>query len=158
MVHARVAAVFAELAPGDVQLIPVEVDGQSEPYVLLNITRVVKCIDDEASDEVHYWEPGDDRPDKTGQYRSVIGMRIDPSKVGDARVFRTWGWSPAIIISEEVKQALERMGATGAKFVAGRPCATPCTSRPRGVRGGTTSGWEARRRPRRQRCERSCRT
>jgi uncharacterized protein DUF1629 len=116
VVHARVAAVFAELAPGDVQLIPVDVDGQSEPYVLLNITRVVKCIDDEASDEVRHWEPGDDRPDKTGQYRSVIGMRIDPSKVGDARVFRTWGWSPAIIISEEVKQALERMGATGAKF------------------------------------------
>ncbi|MFL5347146.1 MAG: imm11 family protein [Hyalangium sp.] len=116
VVHARVAAVFAELAPGDVQLIPVDVDGQSEPYVLLNITRVVKCIDDEASDEVRHWEPGDDRPDKTGQYRSVIGMRIDPSKVGDARVFRTWGWSPAIIISEEVKQALERMGATGVKF------------------------------------------
>jgi hypothetical protein len=41
VVHARVAAVFAKLAPGDVQLIPVEVSGQSEPYVLLNITRVV---------------------------------------------------------------------------------------------------------------------
>ncbi|ATB42785.1 hypothetical protein CYFUS_008264 [Cystobacter fuscus] len=116
VVHARVAAMFAELAPGDVQLIPVEVDGQSEPYVLLNITRVVKCIDDEASDEVRHWEPEDGRPDETGQYRSVIGMRIDPSKVGDARVFRTWGWSPAIIISEDIKQALERMGATGAKF------------------------------------------
>ena len=54
VVHARVAAVFAKLAPDDVQLIPVEVDGQREPYVLLNITRVVKCIDDEASDEVRY--------------------------------------------------------------------------------------------------------
>jgi uncharacterized protein DUF1629 len=116
VMHARVAAMFAELAPGDVQLIPVEVDGQSEPYVLLNITRVVKCIDDEASDEVRHWEPGDGRPDKTGQYKSVIGMRIDPSKVGDSRVFRTWGWSPAIIISEDIKQALESMGATGAKF------------------------------------------
>ena len=118
VVHSRVAAVFAELAPGDVQLIPVDVDGQSEPYVLLNITRVVKCIDDEASDEVRHWEPGDDRPDKTGQYRSVRGLRIDPSRVGDARVFRTWGWSPALILSGEVKQALERMGATGAKFEA----------------------------------------
>ena len=116
VVHARVAAVFAELARGDVQLIPVEVEGQSESYVLLNITRVVKCIDDEASAEVRHWEPGDERPDKTGQYKSVIDMRIDPSKVGDARVFRTWGWSPAIIISKEVKQTLERMGATGAKF------------------------------------------
>ncbi|HYO70279.1 MAG TPA: hypothetical protein VEU33_29790 [Archangium sp.] len=46
VVRARVAAVFSELAPDDVQLIPVDVDGQTEPYVLLNITRVVKCIDD----------------------------------------------------------------------------------------------------------------
>ncbi|HZH77227.1 MAG TPA: hypothetical protein VEY88_14450, partial [Archangium sp.] len=82
VVHAKVAAVFAELAPDDVQLIPVEVDGQSEPYVLVNITRVVKCIDDEASDSVSYWKPEDGRPDKTGQYDCVIGMRIDPSKVG----------------------------------------------------------------------------
>jgi len=84
VVHARVAAVFAELAPGDVQLIPVEVEGQSEPYFLLNITRVMKCIDDETSDEVRYVTPEHGLPDQLGEYRSVIGMRIDPSKVGDA--------------------------------------------------------------------------
>jgi hypothetical protein len=116
VVHARVAAVFAELAPGDVQLIPVDVDGQSEPYVLINITRVVKCIDDETSDSVRYVTPEDELPEQLGQYRSVIGMRIDPSKVGDAQVFRTWGWSPAIIVSEAVKEALERIRATGMRF------------------------------------------
>jgi hypothetical protein len=57
VVHARVAALFEELAPGDVQLIPVDVEGESEPCVLLNITRVVKCIDDEAFDEVRYVTP-----------------------------------------------------------------------------------------------------
>jgi hypothetical protein len=122
-----VAAVFAELAPGDVQLIPVEVEGQNESYVLINITRVIKCIDDEASDSVSYWQPEDGRPDKTGQYDSVIGMRIDPSKAGAAQVFRTWGWSPAIIVSEELKKALERLGATGTKFtpVTGPSTVTP---------------------------------
>lgn len=116
VVHARVAAVFAELAPEDVQRIPVDVDGQTEPYVLLNITRVVKCIDDEKSSEVRYWRPEDGIPEKTGQYMSVMGMRIDPSKVGEARVFRTWGWRGTIIIPEELKQALEHMGVTGPKF------------------------------------------
>ncbi|WNG20472.1 imm11 family protein [Cystobacter fuscus] len=116
VVRARVAAVFSELAPDDVQLIPVDVDGQTEPYVLLNITRVVKCIDDEASDEVRYWKLEDGQPEKLGQYRSVIGMRIDPSKVGNAGVFRTWGWELAIVVSEAIKDALERMGATGTKF------------------------------------------
>ncbi|WNG59150.1 hypothetical protein F0U59_33790 [Archangium gephyra] len=116
VVHARVAAVFAELAPGDVQLIPVEVEGESEPYVLLNITRIVKCIDDEASDEVRYYKPEHEQPERLGQYRSVIGMRIDPSKVGDARVFRTWGWKVAIVASEAIKEALDELGATGTKF------------------------------------------
>jgi hypothetical protein len=43
-------------------------------------------------------------------------MRIDPSKVGNARVFRAWGWELAIVVSEAIKDALERMGATGTKF------------------------------------------
>ena len=106
---------FAELARGDLQLIPVEVEGQREPYFLLNITRVVKCIDDEASDEVRYVTPEHGLPDQLGEYRSVMGMRIDPSKVGDAQVFRTWGWV-AIVVSEAIKKALENVSATGTRF------------------------------------------
>jgi hypothetical protein len=116
VVHARVAAVFSSLAPGDVQLIPVEVGGQSEPYFLLNIVRVVKCIDDEASDEVRYWKPEHGQPENVGEYRSVIGLRVDPTKVGDAQLFLTWGWI-AIIVSETIKKALEEMGTTGPKFL-----------------------------------------
>ena len=116
LVSARVAAVFAELAPKDVQLIPVEVEAHAEQFYILVCTRVVKCIDDEASDEVRYWKPEDGRPEKTGRYRSVIGMRIDPAKVDDARVFRSWGWDVVLVVSEDIKEALERMGATGAKF------------------------------------------
>jgi hypothetical protein len=115
VVHARVAAVLAEMAPGDVQLIPVEVEGQAEPYFLLNITRVVKCIDDEASGQVRYVTPEHELPEQLGQYRFVLDMRIDPSKVGDAQVFRTWGWL-AMVVSEDIKAALDRMGVTGTKF------------------------------------------
>jgi hypothetical protein len=43
-------------------------------------------------------------------------MRIDASKVGGVKVFRTWGWSVALVISEEIKAGLERMGATGTAF------------------------------------------
>jgi hypothetical protein len=115
VVHARVAAVLAEMAPGDVQLIPVEVEGQAEPHFLLNITRVVKCIDDEASGQVRYVTPEHELPEQLGQYRFVFDMRIDPSKVGDAQVFRTWGWL-AMVVSEDIKAALERLGVTGTKF------------------------------------------
>ncbi|RYZ15461.1 MAG: hypothetical protein EOO70_06775, partial [Myxococcaceae bacterium] len=43
-------------------------------------------------------------------------MRIDPTKAGDAKVFRTWGWTIALIVSEDIKEALERAGVTGMKF------------------------------------------
>nr|WP_233587362.1 suppressor of fused domain protein [Corallococcus sp. CA049B] len=43
-------------------------------------------------------------------------MRIDPTKVGGARVFRTWGWTVALIVSEDIKEALEHANITGVKF------------------------------------------
>jgi uncharacterized protein DUF1629 len=116
VVHVSVASLLAEMAPNDVEIIPVAIDGQPDQFCILNATHLVSCIDDKASGEVRYWKPEDGRPEKTGQYRAVYRMRIDPSKVGDAKVFRTWGWTVALIVSEEIKEALERMGTTGTRF------------------------------------------
>ena len=116
VVNIRVATLFAELAGDDVQLIPVDIKGCPDAYQILVATRLIRCIDDEASEEALYWQPEDERPDKLGMYRSVYGMRIDRTKVGGAKVFRTWGWSVALIVSEDLKVALERANVTGAKF------------------------------------------
>ncbi|MET0405062.1 MAG: DUF1629 domain-containing protein [Cystobacter sp.] len=116
MVTEKVASTLAELAPDDVQLYPSEVDTRPEPYVLVNVARVLKCIDDAACAEVSYWEAEDNRPDLLGQYRSVFGMRIDASLVGDAKVFRPWGYTGSLLVAEDVKEALERTGATGMRF------------------------------------------
>ncbi|QAT81889.1 hypothetical protein EJ065_0280 [Corallococcus coralloides] len=116
VVHRRVASVFKELAPDEVQFIPVDVEGQPEPYFILVATRTIRCIDDQESAEVLYWKLEDGRPEKTGRYRSVMGMRIDTTKVGDAKVFRPWGWNVVLIVSEDIKEALEHSGATGMAF------------------------------------------
>ncbi|MFP2925810.1 imm11 family protein [Pyxidicoccus sp. 3LG] len=116
VVRASVANIFLELAPQEVQLIPVDIRGHLDQYLILVATKLIRCIDDAASEEVLYWRPEDGRPEKVGQYRDVYGMRIDPAKVGNAKVFRTWGWSIALIVSEDIKQALERIRATGVKF------------------------------------------
>ncbi|GMU10247.1 imm11 family protein [Corallococcus caeni] len=116
VVHARVASLFTEMAPDDVQLIPVEIDSQPAQHFILNATRLVKCIDDTACEEVRYWTPEDGMPEKVGTYSSVSVMRIDPAKVEGAKAFRTWGWTVALIVSEEIKVALERAGITGTKF------------------------------------------
>ena len=116
IVHARVASIFAELAPDDVQTLPVNVVGQREPYCILVATRLIRCIDDNTSEEVRYWKPEDGRLEQVGTYRAVSGMRIDTAIVGDVRLFRPWGWTVALIVSEDIKDALERASVTGVNF------------------------------------------
>ncbi|MFP2907282.1 imm11 family protein [Pyxidicoccus sp. 3LFB2] len=118
IVHPKVAEVFTSLAPGDLQVWPIQVEGQPDPYVLVNVTRLVDCIDDAASEHVERWVPEDedDQPERAGEYRNVVGMRIDTSRVGGAKVFRPWGWATVLVVSEDIKDALERTGATGMLF------------------------------------------
>lgn len=115
VVHVRVATLFVERAPHDVQLIPVDIEGQPDQYLILVATKCVACIDERAS-KVQFWSPEDGLPDKVGTYYAVDDLRIDKSKVGDARVFRTEGWEGTLVISEDIKAALERIGATGTRL------------------------------------------
>jgi hypothetical protein len=118
VVTPRVASVLQALAPGDIQTFPIQVEGQPEPYVLVNVTRLLKCIDHQASEYVEIWVPEDenDQPERAGEYRNVRGLRVDKSRVGDVKIFRTWGWNVALIVSEDIKDALEGIGATGLRF------------------------------------------
>ncbi|MFL5346183.1 MAG: imm11 family protein [Hyalangium sp.] len=113
--HVKVASMLAERAPGDVQIIPADIEDQPDPYLILVATRLIRCIDEEAS-KVRFWTPEHGVPDKVGHYIAVDRLRIDKRKVGNATVFRPEGWSSTLIVSGEVKDALERMGATGTRF------------------------------------------
>jgi len=118
VVHRRVVSLFERLKiQNEVQFIPVQVDGQEEPWFILNTLRIIRCVDDARCEEVLYWRPEDNRPDKVGKYRNVVGMKIDPAKVGDADIFRPWGWVVVLIVSERVKLAMEAEGITGTKFI-----------------------------------------
>ncbi|AKF79603.1 hypothetical protein MFUL124B02_04905 [Myxococcus fulvus 124B02] len=113
---ARAASVFRDLSSEDVQLFPVEVGDEVGPYYLLNVRTERRCIDDAACKSVQYFTEEDVMPEKAGQYRSVLGLRIDKSKVGVTRAFRLWGYSIPIIVDEAIKDALESMGSLGVKF------------------------------------------
>lgn len=65
---------------------------------------------------MRYFTPEDEQPERVGEYRLVSGMRIDPTKVGDAHIFRPWGYNVALIVSEDLKNAMEAVGITGTKF------------------------------------------
>ncbi|MDC0710904.1 hypothetical protein POL68_20695 [Stigmatella sp. ncwal1] len=115
VVHVRVASMLSERAPGDVQLIPADIEGQPDQYLVLVATRLIRCIDEKAS-EVSFWTPEHGVPSKIGSYMSVDRMRIDKAKVGGAKVFRPEGWSGTLLVAGEIKDALEGMGTTGTRF------------------------------------------
>ncbi len=115
VVHVRVASLFAELAPDDVQLLPVDVAGQPDQYLILVATRLIRCIDEQAS-RIQLWTHENGIAEMVGKYFSVRDLRIDKTKVGNAKVFRLEGWTGPLIVSGEIKDALKRMGATGTRF------------------------------------------
>jgi len=118
VVHGRVVSFCERLGlQQQVQFLPVQVEGQSEPYFILNVLRIIRCIDDARCEEVRYWREEDGDPERVGKYEVVAGMRIDPSKVGDSHIFRPWGWTVALVISERLKHAMKEEGITGTEFV-----------------------------------------
>jgi hypothetical protein len=115
VVHVKVASMLAERAPDDVQLIPADIEGQPEQYLVLVATRLIRCIDEKAS-RILLWTHEDGEPDRVGQYRDVRDLRIDKAKVGNAKVFRPEGWEVVLIVSEEIKDAMDDLGTTGTRF------------------------------------------
>ena len=115
VVHVRIASMFTELAPHDVQLIPVDVEGQPDQYLILVATRLIDCIDEKAS-RFDRWTPEEGVLHTIRRYSIMYELRIDKAKVGSAQVFRCEGWMGPLLVSGEIKDALEGMGATGTRF------------------------------------------
>ncbi|MFY0577628.1 imm11 family protein [Cystobacter fuscus] len=89
----------------------------AEPYFILNALRIIRCVDEARCEEIAFWEPRHGDPERVGHYRNVAGLKIDPTKVEDANIFRPWGWTVVLIVSERVKLAMEKEGLTGARFI-----------------------------------------
>jgi len=118
LVRLRVAKLLLRLAPGDVECVPTAVDGFSEEFYVVNVLTIKRCIDDAASSYIKKFteEDRDLFPHKVGRYMRVSGLRIDKTKAEGAQIFRTWGWVK-IIVTQQVKEALEAARVEGVKFV-----------------------------------------
>lgn len=53
----KAASILRELAPGDVQLVPVRVEGTERPFFIVNAWKVVACLDERRSIDVRKWGP-----------------------------------------------------------------------------------------------------
>lgn len=65
------------------------------------------------------WTKEDHRADPAGEYRQVTKLFLAPDRIpSGAHFFRIDGWLVAVIVSDAVKDAMERVGCKGAKFIA----------------------------------------
>ncbi|PFH11020.1 hypothetical protein BCF11_3460 [Collimonas sp. PA-H2] len=115
-VRPKMASALLNHVGNQIQLIPVHVDGFNEEVFILNILNSATCVDESRS-EFEKWEPGNtQRPDKVGQYKMISKLFVDPSTTNDLDIFRPWGWTIKVIISERLKSVIEAVGATGTNF------------------------------------------
>jgi len=110
------ANVISEIAGDDVQCIPVTIASQKGMKVI-NALRVIRCVDERRSEFVK-WTKDDHRADLAGEYRQITRLVLERGAIPtDAHMFRVAGWDVALIVSETLKNAMERVGCLGAKFV-----------------------------------------
>jgi hypothetical protein len=110
------ADVLREAAADDVQLFPIEVEGQPSSFYVANATKLADCVDETRSEEVKRWTEADGRPDRLGEYKSIGVLRVDPERVGGLQFFRIERYRVALIVSETLKHAMERAKLVGPKF------------------------------------------
>jgi hypothetical protein len=116
VVATEIAEQLAPILGEQAQFPVLDVAGEEATYRILVATRTVQCVDEEESQFIK-WGPSDGRPDKCGEYRMFTRLRLDPARVpSDTRVFRVWGWSQALIVTEPVAVVLKSCVPLGLKY------------------------------------------
>lgn len=108
----RVADVIEQIAPEDIQRIPVTVESTDGHFEILNVVATVDCIDGERTIG-DVWPQAGPRPEKAGQWRMIVELRLDPGRVTSHHIFRVRGWEIAVVVSARLRDELERIRATG---------------------------------------------
>jgi hypothetical protein len=112
----ELANAIEAVASSDVQLVPLAIEAHPR-FFALNSIRVVSCVDESRSEFVK-WTAGDQRADKTGQFKQVSKLVLNRSAIpSDAHFFRIEGWRVALVVSADVMTAMVRVGCVGAKFI-----------------------------------------
>lgn len=101
-----------------IQRIPVTIQGYSDRFEILNLCETVDCLDEIKTKHVMKWNNIDGRLDKIGEYRMIVGLQVDPSRIGRHHIFRLGGWEISPICSEDIKNFMESFELTGVHFEA----------------------------------------
>lgn len=116
IVATPLAQAIHRIAPFDVQLVRTVIGSCDERFRILNVTRMLDCIDERAShvqvatvDDIHTGRA-------YGRYRAVSRIRIRSQAARGAQLFRLLHWPVALVASREVIRVLEGARATGVRW------------------------------------------
>ncbi len=115
VVTERTAELLGRMCPKSIQRLPVTVESQEERFEILNFLTAVDCID-ELRTKGTKWTLADGEPDKVGQYRMITELRVIPAETEYSCAFRVAGWEVALVVSGDVKAALEAANITGLAY------------------------------------------
>jgi hypothetical protein len=97
VVDKALAESFALAAGDDIELVPAVAEDGTE-LMIANVLQRVDCLD-ESRTVGDKWTERDGRPDKVGEYRTIVRLFIDPSRA-DHEIFRVSGWEVALVVSD----------------------------------------------------------
>lgn len=106
---------MAAFAVGQLELVPALVEGSSKEVVIANALASVDCLD-EARTVGEKWLADAGRPDKLGQYRTIVHLRVDPARI-DADIFRVQGWKVALVVSDRLANETGLSGMPGIRLL-----------------------------------------
>jgi hypothetical protein len=116
IVATPLAEAIQRVAPHDVQLVRTVIGASDERFRIINITRMLDCIDERTS-QVQIATVEDIRTGRAyGRYRAVSRIRVRAKAAHGAHLFRLLHWPVALIASREVVALLEAAHATGVRW------------------------------------------
>jgi hypothetical protein len=108
VVNERVAEIFDIHCKDDAQLIPARASEGDAKLWAVNVLAAPDCIDDARCDQASRYTAEDGEPDRIGEYRLIIGLRIDPARAGGHAILRPRGWWVCVIVAEPLAKALRK--------------------------------------------------
>jgi hypothetical protein len=117
VVRRSVGDLVASIAREDVQRIPVDVEGATGEFEILNVVHTHRCVDERRTQHVEKWTEDDFRSDLAGEYSMVLGLRVLPDALMRTQITRVWGYEVILICSGTIKSLLESHGVTGISYV-----------------------------------------